>query len=69
MPWTSLTQISLSFFFFFFVCLFVFSSFQVWDYASVGYDVAVRGDVNLVRIGAYSKVMDGSTVSESLHPL
>lgn len=53
--------------FFCFVCLFV--SFSVWDYAFVGYDVAVRGDVKLVRLGAYSKIMDGTTISESFSPM
>jgi hypothetical protein len=29
---------------------------EVWDYASVWSDAVVRGDVRLVRIGAYSNI-------------
>ncbi len=32
---------------------------EVWDYASVWGDVVVRGDVRLVRIGAYSNIQVG----------
>lgn len=41
----------------------------VWDFASVGYEAAVRGDVKLVRIGAYAHLQDGVTVSEAFGPL
>ena len=41
-------------------------SVEVWDYASVWSDVVVRGDVRLVRIGAYSNIQVGSCACQAL---
>merc|ERR1711991_53213 len=42
---------------------------EVWDYATVAANAVVRGDVRLVRIGAYSNVGEGSVVTEAFGPL
>ena len=42
---------------------------EVWDYSSVLNEAVVRGDVRLVRIGAYTTVGEGSVVTEAAGPL
>eukprot|EP00008_Paramoeba_atlantica_P005218 CAMPEP_0201487224 /NCGR_PEP_ID=MMETSP0151_2-20130828/11611_1 /ASSEMBLY_ACC=CAM_ASM_000257 /TAXON_ID=200890 /ORGANISM="Paramoeba atlantica, Strain 621/1 / CCAP 1560/9" /LENGTH=300 /DNA_ID=CAMNT_0047872209 /DNA_START=54 /DNA_END=956 /DNA_ORIENTATION=+ len=42
---------------------------EVWHYASVWYNVVIRGDCNLVRIGAYTNVQDGTVIDEAFEPL
>jgi gamma-carbonic anhydrase len=38
---------------------------EVWDHASVWYGCVLKGDVRLVRIGAYTNVQDKSVITES----
>lgn len=47
----------------------VVGNVEVWPKASVWYNCVVKGDVNLVRIGAYSNIQDDSVVEEALQPL
>lgn len=42
---------------------------EVWDNASVWYNVVLKADVNLVRIGAFVNIQDNTTVCEALAPL
>jgi hypothetical protein len=42
---------------------------EVWDHASVWYGCTIKGDVKLVRIGAYSNVQDKTVISEAVGPL
>jgi carbonic anhydrase/acetyltransferase-like protein (isoleucine patch superfamily) len=41
----------------------------VWDFASIGYEAVVRGDVKLVRIGAFTTIGEGVTIAEAFSPL
>jgi len=42
---------------------------EIWDNASIWYNVVIKGDVNLVRIGAFVNVQDNTTIHEALAPL
>lgn len=42
---------------------------EIWDDASIWYNVIIKADVNLVRIGAYVNVQDNTVIHEALAPL
>ena len=42
---------------------------EVWEHASVWYGCTIKGDVKLVRIGAYSNVQDKTVIQEATMPL
>eukprot|EP01118_Nematostelium_gracile_P007161 TRINITY_DN2317_c0_g1_i1.p1 TRINITY_DN2317_c0_g1~~TRINITY_DN2317_c0_g1_i1.p1 ORF type:complete len:205 (-),score=45.60 TRINITY_DN2317_c0_g1_i1:24-638(-) len=42
---------------------------EVWEFANIWHGVTIRGDVNLVRIGAWTNIQDNCTISEAPGPL
>ena len=42
---------------------------EIWDYTSVMNEAVIRGDVRLVRIGAYTTIGEGTVVTEAPGPL
>jgi len=42
---------------------------EVFDSASVWYGCVIKGDIQLVRIGCFANVQEGTIISESLNPL
>jgi carbonic anhydrase/acetyltransferase-like protein (isoleucine patch superfamily) len=42
---------------------------EVWHHSSIWHNVVVRGDVKMVRIGAYTNLQDGTVVDEAFQPL
>jgi carbonic anhydrase/acetyltransferase-like protein (isoleucine patch superfamily) len=42
---------------------------EVWDKASIWYNVTIRGDVKLVRIGAWTNVQDNTVITEAFQPI
>jgi len=47
----------------------VIGNVEIWDCASVWYNVVLKGDVNLIRIGAYVNIQDNTTICEAIAPL
>jgi carbonic anhydrase/acetyltransferase-like protein (isoleucine patch superfamily) len=46
-------------------CATLVGNVEVWDHASVWYGCVIKGDVRLVRIGAYTNIQDKCIIAES----
>lgn len=42
---------------------------EVWQFTTIYPRVVIRGDVNLIRIGAYTNIQEGTVITESFDPL
>jgi len=42
---------------------------EVFDNASIWYGCVIKGDIELVRIGCYANIQEGTVITESLKPL
>eukprot|EP01112_Ceratiomyxa_fruticulosa_P003180 TRINITY_DN1354_c1_g1_i1.p1 TRINITY_DN1354_c1_g1~~TRINITY_DN1354_c1_g1_i1.p1 ORF type:complete len:273 (-),score=49.10 TRINITY_DN1354_c1_g1_i1:83-901(-) len=50
-------------------CATISGAVELWTNSSIWYGVTIHADVNLVRIGAWSNIQDGTMITEAEKPL